>query len=289
MVQIEFNPPATNAHPKRHYPKLFAARTSSPGGFDYPGLGRNTFDDSDQKRLDTFEDLWADGSFKFQLGAYQDFILDDQANTEAYNFWRDRTRLRIRDPRIADLLAPMEKPYAFGCKRSPLENGYYECFNKPHVKLVDINSTPIVEVTENGIRTSEKEMQFDYIICATGYDSFTGGLTQIDIRGTDNRLLRDYWAKGCNTHLGMSVDGFPNLFFSYGPQAPTALCNGPSCAEIQGSWILKAMQYATSKGITKMVAKETSAVAWRNMIDEVANNTLLPTTKSVSALTKRVI
>jgi cation diffusion facilitator CzcD-associated flavoprotein CzcO len=282
MRQVDVDPPSTTVHPKHLYPELFAVRRNSYGGFDYQGLERNTFDDSEEERLNTYEELWADGSFRFQLGGYPDMIFDDKANTAAYNFWRDKTRAKILDPRVADLLAPMRKPYAFGCKRIPLEIGYFECFNQPHVELIDVRSTPVVEVTENGIRTSEKEMQFDYIVCATGYDSFTGGLTQIDIRGLNNCSLKEYWSKGCNTYLGMSIANFPNLFFSYGPQAPTALCNGPSCAELQGDWIHWALQYARKNGVTKMVAKEKSAESWRGVIDTLANSTLLPTTESVS-------
>ena len=63
----------------------------------------------------------------------------------------------------------------------------------------------------------------------------------IDIRGKSGMRLNEKWKEGTKTFLGMAVSGFPNMFFTYGPQAPTALCNGPTCAELQGEWIVKMM------------------------------------------------
>lgn len=85
--------------------------------------------------------------------------------------------------------APRKKPYSFGCKRIPLEDGFYELFEQEHVRLVDVNETPIERVTERGIKTSAEEMEFDIIISATGYDAVTGGLAQMDIRGRGGEAL----------------------------------------------------------------------------------------------------
>ena len=67
------------------------------------------------------------------------------------------------------------QPHSFGCKRISLENGFYEIFNRENVELVDLKSTPVVEVTEKGIRTSEKEIELDVVVCATGFDAITEG------------------------------------------------------------------------------------------------------------------
>ncbi|KAJ0118573.1 Baeyer-Villiger monooxygenase [Diaporthe amygdali] len=210
------------------YPELFKARPLSFSGFSFSPIGRNTFDDPPEKRLAIYEALWKEGDFKFWLANYQDLLSSKAANNEAYSFWRDKTRAKIHDPRKQDLLAPITAPYSFGCKRISLEQGYFEIFNKPHIYLVDVNATPVQTITGKGIRTSEKEWEFDHIICATGFDSITGGLKQIDIKSICGESLADYWKKGTRTYLGMTVSGFPNMFFTYGPQGPTALCNGPT-------------------------------------------------------------
>lgn len=196
------------------YPEFFRGRTSSYGGFDFNFTDRDTFSNSPEERRQHYERLWEEGDFKFWLANYRDMLFVKSANDEAYRFWRDKTRARIQDPRARDLLAPMEPPYAFGLKRISLENGYFEIFNKPHVHLVDANATPIQEVTEKGIRTSEKEWEFDFIISATGYDAITGGLAQIDIRGSSGESLKDHWKTGTYTYLGMACSGFPNMFLS---------------------------------------------------------------------------
>ena len=74
----------------------------------------------------------------------------------------------------------------------------------------------------------------DILVLATGFDSVTGGLTSIEIRGTQGETLRQKWSGGSRAHLGMASANFPNLLYVYGPQSPSAFCNGPTCAELQG-------------------------------------------------------
>ncbi|KAK6860366.1 hypothetical protein PG995_004002 [Apiospora arundinis] len=266
--------------PRDEYPDFFKGRTNSFSGFDFNFLGRSTFDDDPETRRATYEKLWASGDFRFWLATYYDMLFTPEANREAYNFWRDKTRAKINDARVRDLLAPMKQAYSFGCKRISLENGFFEIFNEPHVHLVDVNETPIEEITPKGIRTSEKELEFDYIICATGFDAMTGGLKQIDIRGPSGQSLSEHWKEGTYTYMGMSVSGFPNMFFTYGPQAPSPFCNGPTCAQFQGDWILALMNHMRDAGLKKVEAEEESEKMWRKHVLDTANATLLPTTRS---------
>ncbi|KAK9777623.1 hypothetical protein SCAR479_05671 [Seiridium cardinale] len=268
------------SHPREDYPKLFKGRKECFTGFDFHFLSRKTFEDDAETRRKTYEKLWAEGDFRFWVATYSDMLFDSAANREAYNFWRDKTRAKINDPRLQDLLAPMKQPYAFGCKRVSLEQGYFEIFNKPHVHLVDVNATPIEEITEKGIKTSEKEHEFDVIICATGFDAWTGGLRQIDIRGSTGETLDDHWKDGVYTHLGMAVGGFPNLFMSYAPQSPSAFCNGPTCAQMQGDWIVDAVNYMKQKGLKKMTPDRKAEEEWRATVMKIADATLLPGTKT---------
>lgn len=281
MGQVDFQE-GQQSHAREDYPGLFKGRVKSYGGFDFNFLGRKTFDDDAETRRQTYEELWAEGDFKYWLATYSDMLFDADANREAYKFWRDKTRAKINDPRARDILAPMEQPYSFGCKRVSLEKGYFEIFNESHVCLVDVNETPIQEITQNGIKTLEKEHEFDIIICATGYDACTGGLCQIDIRGSANDTLSEHWKDGVYTHLGMTVAGFPNMFMTYAPQGPTALCNGPTCAQLQGDWIVNAVNHVTLNGLRKITAERKAEEDWRQLVIDIANSTLLPGTKSVS-------
>ena len=277
MKQAQYKPP-TQAFPRELYPDLFAHRKDSFSGFSFNFIARPTFADTPEQRREVYKQLWAEGDFKFWLGTYHDMLFDRKANEEAYNFWRDRTRARLNDPAAAEILAPLQQPHAFGCKRISLEAGYFETFNQSNVTLVDVSpaGTPIERITPKGIKTAGCEYGFDVIICATGYDALTGGLTQIDIQGRSGTTLRQVWSEGVSTYLGMATHDFPNMFFTYGPQAPTAFCNGPTCAELQGDWILQLLEHMKGSGLQVVEAKEQSQREWASVVRELASKSLLP-------------
>lgn len=283
MGQVNYDVPE-QAIPRTNYPGLFAGRADSFSGFDYNFLPRSTFDDTPEERQKTYEELWSRGDFGFWLATYYDMLFTKEANQEAYKFWRDKTRAKINDPKVADILAPIEQPHAFGCKRVSLESQYFEIYNKPNVCLVDVSDkgTPIQVITEKGIKTTNQEYEFDFIVCATGYDAITGGLTQIDIKGSSGKSLSACWKDGVKTYLGLGVSSFPNMFFTYGPQAPTALCNGPTCAELQGNWILQLVNQMKEKGLEKIEVETESEEQYKELIWKLANASLLPGTDSVS-------
>lgn len=88
------------------------------------------------------------------------------------------------------------------------------------------------------------EHKLDVIIFATGFDSVTGGITQIDIRGLGGKSIKDKWAEGIATNLGLATAGFPNMFFMYGPQSPTGENSIVACIKLP---------------VTKFVLLETTA------------------------------
>ena len=103
------------------------------------------------------------------------------------------------DPAVAEKLIP--KNHGFGTRRVPLESGYFEVYNQPNVKLVDINETPVECIIHSGIKTSDAEYGFDIIIYATGFDAITGAFDRIDIRGVDGVSLKEKWKDGPQTFL----------------------------------------------------------------------------------------
>jgi cyclohexanone monooxygenase len=174
------------------------------------------------------------------------------------------------------MLAPKEPIHPFGAKRPSLEQNFYEIFNQPNVSLVDLRKTPIERVTRNGINTTAGEHDLDVLVLATGFDAITGGLTSIDIRGTQGETLGEKWAKGVRTHLGMSSAGFPNLLFVYGPQSPNAFANGPTCAELQGDWIVQLLDRLRQRDCTRFEATVPAEEAWRAQVHALADATLFP-------------
>ena len=261
---------------KEKYPEMFDRRTKTFAGFDYDVLAKSALEVSDDERQATFERLWEIGGFAPWIGSFNDILLNEEANRAAYQFWRDKTLKRIKDPAIAEILAPAEPIHPFGVKRPSLEQHFYEIFNQPNVSLVDLRTNPIERVTPGGIRTAAGEHELDILVLATGFDAVTGGLTSIDIRGPAGETLKDKWATGVRAHLGMAAAGFPNLLFVYGPQSPNGFCNGPTCAEVQGDWIARLLDHLRQGNYTRVEATVAAEEAWRAQVLALADATLFP-------------
>jgi cyclohexanone monooxygenase len=261
---------------KEGFPEFFARRNVGRGGFgDMKARDVGALEVDDEERRAVFDEAWRAGGLHFWGGTFVDIILDEDANRTAYEYWREKTRPRIADPRLAELLAPEEPPYPFGTKRSPLEQHYYEAFNQPNVHLVDLRATPVEQIHATGVRTTAGEHELDALVLATGFDANTGGVVRLDLRDTDGRSLRDRWANGVDTHLGIAIPGLPNLLMLYGPQSPTAFWNGPTCAEVQGDWLAELLVHLRARGDATIEATEDAARAWTNELDLFGEATLL--------------
>src|SRR6201999_2751645 len=120
--------------------------------------------------------------------------------------------------------------------------------------LVDLKRAPIERVTKTGVTTRAGQHPLDLLVLATGFDAVTGGITQIDIRGEAVESLAERWSSGVRTHLGVASAGFPNLLMVYGPQSPSGFCNGPTCAELQGEWMVGLLSHLRENGVTRIEA-----------------------------------
>lgn len=250
-------------------------------GLDMDHIKSDGVDATPDERRAVFEDLFKRGGFHFVSANYQDILLNRETNTAAYDFWCEMTRARINDPIKRDILAPLIPPHPFGAKRNSLEQTYYEVFNRDNVDIINIRKSPIIEITEEGIKTAlENETKVDIIVCATGFDALTGAILNIEIKTDDNKSLQAKWKSGVSTYLGLTTANFPNVFFLYGPQAPTPFANGPSLIEIQGDWIVRLLVYMRDNNKNKIVATEEAERDWKKMITELWNMTVCPEAES---------
>ncbi len=251
-------------------------------GFTYDFLEKNTFDDSPEEREKVYHKLLVEeGGFKYWLNTYKDMLFDQKANDEAYKFWRQSVLKRIKDPEKQKIFAPEVPPHPWGTKRPSLEQRFYEVMDQPHVKLVHLEKSPIQEVTDKGIVTKDEGLiEVDVIILATGFDSVTGSLAQLNIQGINGGTIADHWKDGTKTSMGIAMPDFPNMFFLYGPQAPTAFANGPSCTQFQAEWVEKVFSLIKEKGITEMEATQESEDDWCKRMHEKWDATLFPLAKS---------
>ena len=158
---------------KPFYPEIHAMREKCFAGFHYDLEETNTFDNTPEEREAFFEKLWKQAGFALWLGGYKDYLFDDKCNDEAYNFWRKKQSVRVKNPEKKKVLFPEKKPHPFGVKRPCLEQNFYEVLDRDNVDVVDINpdgGTPIEAFTEKGITSGGKEREFDIIVLATGFD-----------------------------------------------------------------------------------------------------------------------
>jgi cation diffusion facilitator CzcD-associated flavoprotein CzcO len=259
---------------KQDYPAMYRKRAETFAGFDIDFMPNSALDFTHEERLAIYDSLWATGGFAPWLGTFYDIFSNEEANRTAYDYWQKKTRARITDPAIAEKLAPTTPPHPFGVKRPSLEQRYFEIYNQENVTLVDLSETPIETVTRTGIKTAASEHELDIIVLATGFDAVTGGITSIDIRGTQGQTLKEKWSEGVRAHLGMAVAGFPNLLFVYGPQSPNGFCNGPTCAELQGDWIVQLLDHLRERNYPRIEATVAAEEAWRAEVLEIADATL---------------
>jgi cation diffusion facilitator CzcD-associated flavoprotein CzcO len=173
---------------RSRYDEIFALCSISPGCYIHAPDPRKTLETSPEDREAFWERLYDSPGFGVWMGQFSDTLTDREANRLASDFIAKKIRQRVKDPAVAEKLIP--KNHGLGTRRVPLETGYYEVYNQPNVELVDINDTPIERITPNGIKTSEREYEFDTIIYATGFDAITGAFDRIDISGIDGLQLR---------------------------------------------------------------------------------------------------
>jgi len=231
---------------------------------------------TDKERQRIFEERWAAGGTNF-MAAFNDLILDRRANDSAAEFVRDRIRETVRNQAVAELLAPKNHP--IGTKRICVDTDYYGTYNRENVTLVDVRTTPITEITPNGVRAGDVEYRFDAIVFATGFDAMTGALLKIDIEA-DGQSLRDKWEAGPRTYLGLMTAGFPNMFMITGPGSPSVLSNMMVSIEQHVDWIADCVAYLRSHGLDCIEATQSAEDAWVEHGNEVANRTLYPLANS---------
>jgi len=257
---------------KRNYDHIWTQARGQVFGFAMPTIGRTIADVKDEAQHQRIlEAGWEAGGFRYVFQTFDDLLTDKRSNEVASEFIRNKIRTVVKDEKTAELLCPK---YPLLAKRPPLGHFYYEAFNRPNVHLVDISDDPIQEITKEGLRTGTAAYEFDIIIFAIGFDAVTGALTEMDIRGKDHtKSIAEQWSKRLETFLGITVEGYPNMFMISGPQAPFA--NIPVIIDNTADWIGQAISYMSHQGYTRMDTKQKAVDEWCDHVKTVFEATLL--------------
>ncbi|WP_216913218.1 flavin-containing monooxygenase [Nocardia noduli] len=258
---------------KANYPERRALARATPSGVPgIPAVG-SAFSVTDEQREELLTQRWNRGGTSF-LSLFNDTVVNLEANEFSAEYVRERIQDLIDDPAVADTLLPHD--YPIGAKRICLDTDYYVTYNRADVDLVSVRETPIEEITPRGVRVGDTEYEFDVIVFATGYDAMTGPLNAIDIRGVDAELLRDKWAAGPRTYLGIATAGFPNLFLLTGPGSPSVLVNMIISIEQHVDWVTDLIAHLRDNDYTRVEAVVDAEDKWVEHVNEAASHTLFP-------------
>jgi cation diffusion facilitator CzcD-associated flavoprotein CzcO len=249
---------------RRRYDEIFATCARTPGGFEHEPDRRGFWEVSREERLALWDELYDGPGFGIWLANFREIFTDEKANAEFSEYIADRIRKRVKDPKVAEKLIPRD--HGFGVQRVPMETRYFEAYNQPNVRLVDLGETPLVRETETGLRTTERDYEFDIIVYATGFDAITGAFDKIDIEGLSGVKLADKWRTTIQTYLGMMVHGFPNLLMPSGPQSGSASTNYPRGIETGVDWCTDFLEHVRAKGYTRFEATEAVEKRWTDHV-----------------------
>jgi cation diffusion facilitator CzcD-associated flavoprotein CzcO/acetyl esterase/lipase len=231
-----------------------------------------------EQQRERFEAAYAAGHLFDILGVFADQGINPAANEILCELIREKIRQRVDDPETAEALCPTD--HYFGTKRPCLDTGYFETFNRPHVRLVDLRKIPITTITEAGIDTTAESFEFDAIVYATGFDAMTGPIVAVDITGRDGVTLKQRWADGPVNYLGLTVVGFPNFFTITGPGSPSVLSNMTVSIEQHVDWVAGCLADLRERGFETIEPTPTAEAGWVQHVNDCADITLHPTANS---------
>src|SRR5260370_414253 len=192
---------------KADYPALRAKARARPTGFYFPFNIKPALEATEQRRARQYQEAWERGGLPF-LGAYGDLLFEKAANDTIAEFARRKIRSIVKDPATAELLCPDN---VFGCKRLCVDTGYFETYNLPNVKLVDVSKTPIDRFTAVGIEVNGVGYPLDAIICDTGFAAIAGSVEKILITGRNGMILVGEVRHGPRADPRLPTPGRPHL------------------------------------------------------------------------------
>ncbi len=285
-----FQRTANYSLPARHHPlssefkqyakenadEIYEIMSTNTNGHAFRIRDRSALELPEAERNAIYEAAWQKGGFQFRA-EFRDLLVDNEANKTAADFICNKIRGIVTDPKVAAVLSDIDHPFA--AKRPPVDSNYFETYNRDNVTLVDLRATPIERITEQGIKTADKEYDLDIIVFATGFDAMTGALIKMNITGLDNQTLKDYWQAGPKTYLGLQTPGFPNMFTITGPGSPSVLCNLPPAIEQHVNWITDCLRHMRKHGFDRIETTQQASDDWQDKVTAAANATLLAEVK----------
>jgi cation diffusion facilitator CzcD-associated flavoprotein CzcO len=167
----------------------------------------------------------------------------------------------IKDPALRAKVTP---DYRFGCKRMLISNDWYPALLRENVELV---AGSVTGINPHSVTSDGKEYEADVLIYATGFEVPKAG-SPFEIDGARGHNLNKDWKNGAESYLGMSVHGFPNLFYCMGPNTGPGHTSVLVYTEAQFKYIASAISRMLTEGIASIEVKSDKQAEFTQFIDE---------------------
>ena len=181
---------------------------------------------------------------------------------------RSHFKRHIKDRELRSKITPN---YRFGCKRVLTSNDWYQTLARENVELVD---RAIVRITERGVVASDGiEHELDVIIFATGFHVLTAG-APFEIRGLGGRTLAQDWKTAAQSHNGVTITGYPNLFLLLGPNSASTHTSLIPAIEAQVDYTIQAIQLLHRRNLKYVDVKASAQKEFNAALQKRMRNTV---------------
>ncbi len=158
-------------------------------------------------------------------------------------------RSQVSDPSLQEKLTPT---YRMGCKRILLSNDFYPAVQQPNVTL---QTAAIERVQANSVKTCDgAEHEVEVIVLCTGFHVTDMPFANW-VFGRQGRSLADVWEGSPHAHLGITVNGFPNLFMLLGPHTGLGHTSVVFMIECQIEYLVRCLQTMAGSGLRSIEPK----------------------------------
>lgn len=274
-----FTVPARNAPLDPDYLREFKARyrehrnsvRETSAGAHFYRTNKSALELDEEERRVAMERAWALGGPGL-AHTFNDTITEERANHIVSEFVRGKIRETVKDPATAETLMP--RNYPIGSKRLAVDTNYYATFNRENVVLRDLRRTPLQRITCAGVELSDGVVPLDVLVLATGFDAMTGSFLRIAIRNGEGKTLKEKWAEGPRTYLGVMSADFPNLFLIAGPGSPSVLSNMVLSIEQHVDWVCNCLIDLRRQQLNRIEPEREAEDRWVDRVNTAAARTL---------------
>ena len=174
----------------------------------------------------------------------------------------------VPDPVLREKLTPN---FLIGCKRILISNDYLPSLCRSNVELV---TDAIAQVRERSIVTADgTERPVDALVYATGFRA-TDLLSPVRFVGRGGIALDDKWREELEAFWGVTVAGYPNLFFLMGPNTQLGHNSIVFMIEAQVHYVMQCLKLMHDKQVTALDVRPAAQAQFNRSLQERMKRTV---------------